>query len=102
MEIEKMLKVREKLTVEQKKIFDESINTVGETFKQTFTSAIVGKVRGEKKEVNLKGAKEALNTISKLAKEVGIDFPEFKTDKETRVYVLEYGKEIVNLKGDKH
>ena len=101
MDIEKMLHVRENLTVEQKKIFDESVNTVGETFKQMITSA-TAKVMGEKKEDNLEGAKEALNTISRLAKEVGIDLPEFKTDKETHVYILKYGMEIVNSKEDKH
>lgn len=97
MEIEKMMGLREVLEGDEKKELDQAMTIVGETFKRMIFNVgeeIKGtSVKGN--DIDFTSAKEALNTISALARKSKIDFPEFKTTEEVKVYILKYGMEIV-------
>lgn len=97
MEIEKMMKVREILEDNEKKELDQAITIIGETFKKmVFNVGEKIKATSSKEDsIDFASAKEALNTISALARKSKIDFPEFKTIEEVKVYILKYGMEIV-------
>ena len=94
MEIEKMMRLREVLEGDEKKELDQAMTIVGETFKRMIFN-VGEEIKGKGNDIDFTSAKAALNTISALARKSKIDFPEFKTTEEVKVYILKYGMEIV-------
>ncbi len=97
MEIEKMMKIRERLVEEvDKENFDQALKFVNDTFKKMISST-TEKIKdvSYKSGPDLAKAEESLNVISELAKKSGIDFPFFDTIEKVKIYILKYGMEIV-------
>lgn len=92
MEIQKVMAVREGASEADKLAIDQALAVISNVFKELLDVTRHFLMTGERKEVELSEGMEALKV---LKEKVGNDFPNIETEKEAKVYIVKFGKEII-------
>lgn len=97
-EIEKLMNLRGKLEGTDKKAIDKAIDLFNENFKMLLNDARLLIISGVKTERDYSEVCEMMSRINELAEKVHdkeLIFPILKTNKDARVYLAKYGKEVI-------
>lgn len=96
-EIDKLMALREVVSEEEKKFVDETIDMLSDTFKNILIETRIYIITGVREERDYKEVIEAMSKIKMLADNAnnGLEFPILETDKDARVYLVKYGKEVI-------
>lgn len=97
-EIDKLMSLRGKLEGADKKTIDEAIDLFNDNFKLLLNDARLLIISGVKTERDYSAVCEAMSEIAKLAERIHDEelvFPILKTNKDARLYLAKYGKEVI-------
>lgn len=97
-EIDKLMNLRGKVEADEKKILDKTIDLLNKNFKLLLNDARLLLISGVKTERDYSEVCEAMNKTNELAEKIHDDelvFPILKTNKDARVYLAKYGKEVI-------
>lgn len=96
-EIDKLMALREMVSEEEKKFVDETIDMLSDTFKNILIETRIYIITGVREERDYSEVINAMSKIKMLADNAnnGLEFPILKTDKDARVYLVKYGKEVI-------
>ena len=97
-EIEKLMALRGKVEDVEKKTVDAAIDLFNDSFKLLLNDARLLIISGVKTERDYSTVWEAMSEIGKLAERFHDDelvFPVLVTNKDARLYLAKYGKEVI-------
>ena len=97
-EIEKLMALRGKVEDVEKKTVDTAIDLFNDNFKLLLNDARLLIISGVKTERDYSTVCEAMSEIGKLAERFhddGLVFPVLVTNKDARLYLAKYGKEVI-------
>lgn len=97
-EIEKLMALRGKVEDVEKKTVDAAIDLFNDNFKLLLNDARLLIISGVKTERDYSTVCEAMSEIGKLAESFHDDelvFPVLVTNKDARLYLAKYGKEVI-------
>ena len=97
-EIEKLMSLRSKVENDEKKVVDRTIDLLNDKFKLLLNDSRLFIFAGVKTERDYSEVCEMMSRINELAEKVHdneLIFPILKTNKDARVYLAKYGKEVI-------
>lgn len=97
-EIDKLMSLRGKLEGADKKTIDEAIDLFNENFKMLLNDARLLIISGKRTERNYIEVCEMMSRINEITERIHDEelvFPILKTNKDARLYLAKYGKEVI-------
>ena len=97
-EIEKLMELRNKVEADEKKVVDRTIDLLNDNFKLLLNDSRLLILAGVKTERDYSEVCKKMAEVRKIAErfhDENVSFPVLETNKDARLYLTKYGKEVI-------
>ena len=94
-ELDKMIRLRERFSGEEQVEIDRAIDNIVACFQQMIGQTSDFLIKGKNDGIEVTEVVKSIAVLKHYGDQKGVEFPEVKDEKDAKVYVLKFGKEVL-------